>query len=398
MKRKLIKLTESDLERVVNRVIKEHNFGGSATYSDVGSGFAQQQGESDRLKTFNKRQKEMMEQEMSMPGMGDDDFDWNEFLEKMKDKAASYFQQLTDVELEDFLEEQEKLLSAEDFNILVDKIREMRGEDEAMEPIEGIDLDTLSPEDKDEYLQAMNMNEDTLPWADGLPGMGKISKLKEILVDSGDLTDEQIKRFMVGIGNIAYNKLGMLWTAIESGDEDKIKAEINELIAILWTQEGMVEDPNDAPHINESFKTKRTIQLESKGFNFNSPKKESKRKLLENKGFNFNKQTITEAGDPYVAPKLDDASALKVARKLHDSMKGLGTDENAFWKITDKYAECCSAKIREAFKQAYGNKGDLRKWIEGDFTKEQPWWNAGVRNDPKGKGAESALKAWGYVN
>ena len=118
-----------------------------------------------------------------------------------------------------------------------------------------------------------------------------------------------------------------------------------------------------------------------------------------------------------IKESIDDAKALEVARELHDSMEGAGTDEDAFWRITNEYASCCSTEIREAFKLAFGgkddeegrstyfnrDKGDLRKWIEGDFTNEQPWWNSGFGTDlgvydEEGKGREAALKAWGYIN
>lgn len=66
---------------------------------------------------------------------------------------------------------------------------------------------------------------------------------------------------------------------------------------------------------------------------------------------------------------LTDSQVDVAVKQLHDSMEGLGTDEDLFWEITNKYKKCkpCIKRIKEKFNELYGDEGDLVEWIKGDI-------------------------------
>ena len=125
---------------------------------------------------------------------------------------------------------------------------------------------------------------------------------------------------------------------------------------------------------------------------------QTKRQIIEQ----LNKRVLKEDVDSgrYGGGKvssLSDIEAVGWAKKLHSTMKGIGTDESIFWKVTDKFKECksCMDKIKIAFKKTYGSQGDLKRQIEGDFT---TGGIKGLGGDVAGRDADAALKAWGYIN
>ena len=67
------------------------------------------------------------------------------------------------------------------------------------------------------------------------------------------------------------------------------------------------------------------------------------------------------------AQKFDKDKALKKAEQLYNAMKGLGTDDDTFWRITKIYStdDEQRAMIRAAFESKYGKS--LGTWIKGDI-------------------------------
>lgn len=66
--------------------------------------------------------------------------------------------------------------------------------------------------------------------------------------------------------------------------------------------------------------------------------------------------------------------AYGTASSLKATMAGVGTDEDEFWRITNRLSSSEKKKVKDAFP-------DLKSWIEGDFS----------------FGAETkALNAWGW--
>jgi len=66
------------------------------------------------------------------------------------------------------------------------------------------------------------------------------------------------------------------------------------------------------------------------------------------------------------------------AAALHKTMDGGGTNDDDFWRITNRLNGEQKIAVKARFTQMYGS---LKDWIEGDFS-----WSAEDR----------ALKAWGY--
>lgn len=81
--------------------------------------------------------------------------------------------------------------------------------------------------------------------------------------------------------------------------------------------------------------------------------------------------TVVEPPKPTYNPNQDAAA-------LHKTMDGGGTDDDGFWRITNKLNAEQKIMVKARFNQMYGS---LKDWIEGDFS-----WSAEDR----------ALRAWGY--
>ena len=81
--------------------------------------------------------------------------------------------------------------------------------------------------------------------------------------------------------------------------------------------------------------------------------------------------TVVEPPKPTYNPNQDAAA-------LHKTMDGGGTDDDGFWRITNRLNGEQKIAVKARFTQMYGS---LKDWIEGDFS-----WSAEDR----------ALRAWGY--
>ena len=81
--------------------------------------------------------------------------------------------------------------------------------------------------------------------------------------------------------------------------------------------------------------------------------------------------TPTKPKEPEYNPTAD-------AKELHRTMKGAGTYDDAFWRLTKRLTTAQKNMVKGKFNATYGN---LKDWIEGDFS-----WSAEDR----------ALKSWGY--
>ena len=81
--------------------------------------------------------------------------------------------------------------------------------------------------------------------------------------------------------------------------------------------------------------------------------------------------TVVEPPKPTYNPNADAAA-------LHKTMDGGGTDDDGFWRITNRLNSEQKIAVKARFTQMYGS---LKDWIEGDFS-----WSAEDR----------ALRAWGY--
>lgn len=84
-----------------------------------------------------------------------------------------------------------------------------------------------------------------------------------------------------------------------------------------------------------------------------------------------NTETKPKEKEPEYNPSAD-------AKELHRSMKGGGTYEDVFWRVTNKLTSAQKSMVKGKFNSTYGN---LKDWIEGDFS-----WSAETK----------ALKSWGY--
>lgn len=81
--------------------------------------------------------------------------------------------------------------------------------------------------------------------------------------------------------------------------------------------------------------------------------------------------TVVEPPKPTYNPNQDAAA-------LHKTMDGGGTDDDGFWRITNRLNGEQKIAVKARFTQMYGS---LKDWIEGDFS-----WSA----------EDKALRAWGY--
>ena len=80
---------------------------------------------------------------------------------------------------------------------------------------------------------------------------------------------------------------------------------------------------------------------------------------------------VVEPPKPTYNPNQDAAA-------LHKTMDGGGTNDDDFWRITNRLNGEQKIAVKARFTQMYGS---LKDWIEGDFS-----WSAEDR----------ALRAWGY--
>ena len=80
---------------------------------------------------------------------------------------------------------------------------------------------------------------------------------------------------------------------------------------------------------------------------------------------------VIEPPKPTYNPNQDAAA-------LHKTMDGAFTDDDGFWRITNRLNGEQKIAVKARFTQMYGS---LKDWIEGDFS-----WSAEDR----------ALRAWGY--
>tara|TARA_Y100001937_G_C7123366_1_gene333731 strand:+ start:846 stop:1280 length:435 start_codon:yes stop_codon:yes gene_type:complete len=107
-------------------------------------------------------------------------------------------------------------------------------------------------------------------------------------------------------------------------------------------------------------------------------KGEKIRDAIKNEGSSGNTTTTTTTTTTPSKPKEPEYNPSADALMLKKSMAGGGTDEDLFWRITNKLTSAQKNMVKGKFNATYGN---LQDWIEGDFS-----WSAEDR----------ALRAWGY--
>lgn len=105
-----------------------------------------------------------------------------------------------------------------------------------------------------------------------------------------------------------------------------------------------------------------------KGESIKDFKKEEEKKAKEEE---IKANTPTKPKEPEYDPTAD-------AKELHRTMKGAGTYDDAFWRLSNRLTSAQKSMVKGKFNATYGN---LKDWIEGDFS-----WSAEDR----------ALKSWGY--